>query len=450
MLSFAARLVRWTREAGFYALPATAVHEVKRRVLDSIGCALGAYDQPPAYIAREKAASLSHPRGGTVLGTAHSTPAEWAAFANGTMVRYLDFNDAYLSREAAHPSNNLPAAWAVAEAMGRSGADMITAAVIGYEIQCRLCDAASLQPQGWDHPYYSALSTALLSGWLMDLDEHKLEHALAIAGVANIPTRQTRAGQISMWKACACANAARNGVFAADLARRGLTGPEPLFEGPHGVFQQLVDGPFEITLGRGDDLMIYKTHLKSWPAKLHAQSAIDAALQLRKSIAGRTITAIEIASPEAAVRAIGAGPEKQRPTSRETAVQSLSYCVAAALIEGNLTRDSFTAEKRQHPHYLALVDKTTIHADPELSAGYPQRIPNHVKITLADGVVLEQRVDTPRGHASNPLSDDEVVAKFRRNADGVISSATAHRIIDRCWELDELDTPTPLLAFEML
>jgi 2-methylcitrate dehydratase len=450
MPTLGSKLAAWTRSQSFDALPKAAVHEVKRRVLDSIGCALGAYHKPPAMIAREKAASLADPNGGTVLGTTHKAPAEWATFANGAMVRYLDFNDTYLSLEPAHPSDNLPAAWAVAENLGCSGRDVITAAVIGYEIQCRLCDAASLRKHGWDHPFYGALSTALLSGYLMGLDETQLEHALGIAGVAHIPTRQTRTGQISMWKACAFSNAARNGVFAADLARRGMTGPYEIFEGPKGIFNMLVDGPFEPALCSSDDYMINKTYIKFWPAEYHSQSAIDAALQLRSEIDGRPIQSIEIASFEAAVSIIGSEPEKWRPTSRETADHSMGYCVAAALIEGDVTRDSFSDEKIRDPRYLGLLDKTKIYEDPELNAGYPKGIPNHLKITLEDGTNLDRRVDYPRGHAGNPMTDDEVVAKFKRNADGVVSSQTAEQIIEQAWKLDQLESITPLLAFEIL
>jgi 2-methylcitrate dehydratase len=426
------------------------IHEVKRRTIDSIGCALGAYHTPPGRIARAKAMSINDTHAGTVLGTAHSTSPELATFANGTMVRYLDFNDTYLSLEPAHPSDNIPAAWAVTEVTGKGGKEFIAATVIGYEIQCRLCDAASLRKHGWDHVYYGALSTALLSGWLWDFDAEQLEHALGIAGVCNIPTRQTRTGQISMWKACAFANAARNGVFAADLARRGMTGPFEIFEGPKGIFNMLVDGPFEVALATEGDYMIKKTYIKYWPAEYHSQSAIDAALQLREVIDGREIKSIEIASFEAAVSIIGSEPEKWRPTSRETADHSMGYCVACALIDGDVTRESFSDEKIKDPKYLGLLDKTKIYEEDDLNAGYPKGIPNHLTIELADGTKLDKRVDFPRGHAGNPMSDDEVVEKFMRNARGVVSDETAARIIELGWRLDELDSITPLLSFDVL
>ncbi len=450
MPTLAHKIARWTTQQTFDTLPTAVVHEVKRRVVDSIGCALGAYRSQPATIARAKAMSINDTHAGTVLGTHHSTPAEYAAFANGAMVRYLDFNDTYLSLEPAHPSDNIPAAWAVAQAAGRNGRDMITAAAIGYELQCRLCDAASLRKHGWDHVFYGALSSALLSGWLWNLDEHQLVHTLGLAGVCNIPTRQTRTGQISMWKACAFSNAARNGVFAADLARRGMTGPFEIFEGPKGIFNMLVDGPFGLDMAPGDDWMINKTYIKFWPAEYHSQSAIDAALQLRPEIGDREIKSIEIASFEAAVSIIGSEPEKWRPTSRETADHSMGYCVVCALIEGDVTRESFSDANIRDPRYLAMLDKIKIYEDTELNAGYPKGIPNHLKFELADGTRLDKRVDFPRGHAGNPMTDDEVVAKFRRNAAGVVSDGTADMILDLSWKLDTLDDITPLLAFAVL
>ncbi len=450
MATLASKLAHWTLAQRDDRLPPETVHEVKRRVIDSIGCALGAYHKPPSCIARAKALSISDAHAGTVLGTRHSTSPDLATFANGAMVRYLDFNDTYLSLEPAHPSDNIPAAWAVSEVCGRSGREFITAVVIGYEIQCRLCDAASLRAHGWDHVYYGALSSTLVAAKLWRLSAEQMEHALGIAGVSNIPTRQTRTGQISMWKACAFSNAARNGVFAADLARRGMTGPHEIFEGPKGIFNLLVDGPFDVTLADGGDYMINKTYIKYWPAEYHSQSAIDAALQLRPAIGGRDIQAVEIASFEAAVSIIGSEPEKWRPTSRETADHSMGYCVACALIDGELTRESFSDQKLRNATYLQLLDRTRIYEDDALNPGYPQGIPNHLKITLADGTMLEQRVDFPRGHAGNPMTDAEVVEKFMGNAAGVVSDATARRILDLGWDLDRLDSVTPLLAFDVL
>jgi len=451
-MTLARKLSDWTKNLRYEDLPAKTVHEVKRRVIDSLATTLGAYRSHPAKIVRAKAMSvIDPPPSSSVWGTRHHTTPDLATFANGTMVRYLDYNDTYLSKEPAHPSDNIPAAVAVTQATGKTGRDLILATVIGYEIQCRMCDAASLRAGGWDHVTYGALSTALLAGKLWDLGVEQLEHALGLAGVCNITTRQTRTGQISDWKACAFANAARNGVFAADLARRGLTGPHEIFEGPKGLMKQLnLGGLKDLVLGKDGDFMIDKTYIKYWPAEYHSQSAIDACLQLRPRIQGKTIKEIHIKSFEAAVSIIGSEPEKLRPTSRETADHSMFYCCAAALVDGDVTLETFDEHRLTDPKLLDLIDKTKIVEDSEMNKGYPKGIPNDITITCADGTKVNKRVDFPRGHAGNPMTDDEVVAKFRRMAKGIISDATADRILDQAWKLDTMKDVGPLFEFAVL
>ena len=451
-MTIARKMAQWVNALKYEDLPDKTIHEVKRRVIDSIAACLGAYRAHPSCVARAKAMAVNDPPpSATIWGTPHHTSPDLAAFANGTMVRYLDYNDTYLSLEPAHPSDNIPAAVAVAQTAGKTGKDMILATVIGYEIQCRLCDAASLRAGGWDHVTYGALSTALLAGKLWGLSEDQLVHTLGLAGVCNITTRQTRTGQISDWKACAFANAGRNGIFAADLARRGLTGPHEIFEGPKGLMHQLdIPTAKDVILGTYGDFMIDKTYIKYWPAEYHSQSAIDACLQLRPQIEGKEITSIHIGSFEAAVSIIGSEPEKLRPTSRETADHSMFYCCAAALIDGDVTLATFNEDCLSDPTLLDLSDKTKIVEVPELNKDYPKGIPNDVTITCADGTKVNKRVDFPRGHAENPMTDDEVVAKFRRMAGGVIADDDAATILDHAWKLDAMDDVTPLFSFKVI
>jgi len=450
-MTIARKIAQWADNLRYDDLPKKTVHEVRRRVIDSLATTLGAYHAHPSKVVRAKATSVADPSGATVWGTKHRTTPDLAAFANGAMVRYLDYNDTYLSLEPAHPSDNISACVAVTQNAGRTGEDLILATVIAYEIQCRLCDAASLRAGGWDHVTYGALSSAVAAGKLWGLSEDQLEHALGLAGVCNITTRQTRTGQISDWKACAFSNAARNGVFAADLARRGLTGPNEIFEGPKGLMKQLnIPGVKNLVLGRDGDFMIDKTYIKYWPAEYHSQSAIDACLQLRPKIAGKQIEEIYLKSFEAAVSIIGSEPEKLRPTSRETADHSMFYCCAAALVDGDVTLATFDKDRLRDPRLLDLIDKTRIVEDAELNKGYPKGIPNDITITCADGTKVNKRVDFPRGHAGNPMSDEEVVAKFKRMADGVISERTAATILDQAWSLDTLRDVTPPFVFDVL
>ncbi len=451
MSTLVQKLAEWARQAHFEALGAKTVQEVNRRVLDSIGTALGAWRSRPAKVTRSVAQAVAIENGASLLGSRHRTTPDLAAFSNGALVRYLDFNDTYLSKEPAHPSDNIPAAWAVGQVRGASGKDIVTAIALGYELQCRLCDAASLRKHGWDHVVYGAFSTALLASKLYGLSVEQTVHALGLAGVCNFATRQTRTGQISDWKACAFSNAARNGVFAAYLARQGLTGPHEIFEGPKGLFQ-MVTGPFELEWARGpDDWMINKTYIKFWPAEYHSQSAIDAALQLRPQVGDISrIESVRIESFEAAVSIIGSEPEKWRPTSRETADHSMGYCVAMALRDGDVTRESFSDENIRDPQVYALLDKIEIVETDECNAGYPDGIPNKLIIKTTDGKTVEKKVTYPRGHAGNPMTDDEVIRKFKSLAGGVVSDATADRIVNRALSFHELDDVAEVLEFETL
>src|SRR6058998_1227428 len=180
MKTLAEQLAEYAAVLKFEELPAPVVHEVKRRVIDSIGCALGAWEAEPCVIARRVASRFFAERGATLLGTTHRAPADWAAFANGCLVRYLDFNDTYLSKEPAHPSDNIPAAFSIP---GTTGREVVTAIALAYEIQCRLCDATSLRARGWDHVTYVSFSSALATARLLKLDVERVWQAVNIAGV---------------------------------------------------------------------------------------------------------------------------------------------------------------------------------------------------------------------------------------------------------------------------
>ncbi len=452
----AEKLADWTHRLKYSELTAEAIHETKRRIIDSLATALGAYHSKPAKIARQTATAVAQPRGGAVvLGTKHRTTPDLAAFANGAHIRYLDYNDTYLSKEPAHPSDNIAATLAVAQAANRSGKDLILATVIAYEIQCRLCDAASLRAGGWDHVTYGAYSATLGAAKLWGLTPQQMVHAQGLAGVCNIATRQTRTGQISMWKACAFSNACRNAVFAANLARQGFTGPHEIFEGPKGVFKQLTGRPFSVTLGsKRAGYMINKTYIKFWPAEYHAQSAIDAALQLRRDFLAdgytwKDIRRLHMESFEAAVSIIGSEKEKWRPTSRETADHSMGYMTVAALIDGDVTLETFEPRRFTSKKYLDLLDRTTIAEAADLNRGYPKGIPNRLILTMKDGRRYTKTVMYPRGHAGNPMTDAEVEEKFRRLAEGVISVSVQQKLLKEMWAIDRARSVEDLWRFEV-
>lgn len=432
----------------FEDLPSTVVVEARRRLIDSFGCAVGALDEPAPAIARRVAATVGGRPGSALIGGGRSS-ADWAAFCNGVHIRYLDCNDTYLSLEPAHPSDNWAAIMAVGEAVGADGKSWLTAAAVAYEVQCRLCDACSIRAHGWDHVTYGHLSSALAAAKLLGLDHTKTVHALGIAGTTSAALRLTRAGELSMWKGCAFAHAARNGVFAAMLAGEGLTGPAPLFEGDMGFWQQ-VSGPFTLDHlgGPGDgDWMLPKTSIKFVPAEYHSQSAIAAAFAMRPEIGDPSrIRSIEIATFRTAVEIIGQDPEKWRPRTRETADHSLPYCTAAALVDGEITARQFTPERLNDPALLDLVARTTVVEDPELTAGYPFGIPNRITVTLVDGTKIVREVAFPPGHDKNPLTEDQLHSKFRGLVEPILGPERCMAIWERLNQVEDDARPHEVIA----
>lgn len=450
----AERLAEYAVSLQYDHLSLESIHEVKRRFIDSFATAVGAMSAEAFVIARRCALRVVAESAATILGGGRTSP-EWATFVNGLLIRYLDFNDTYLSKEPAHPSDNLAAVLAVGEAVNATGRDLITAAILAYEIQCRLCDAASLRKHGIDHVTYGAISSAIAAGKLLGLDATRLRHAIGIAAVCNIALRQTRSGELSMWKGCAFANAARNGVFASLLAAEGMTGPAPIFEGDLGFFSLVTRESFTLPALGGepdnrDGFMINKTYIKFWPAEYHSQSAIDAALQLRQELGGsfdpEQVVSLDIDTFEACYNIIGKYPEAWAPRTRETADHSLPYCTAAALMDGDVTLASFDKTRFTDPKLLALTSKVKVHLDHDLSLRYPRGIPNRLRLTLADGRTLVKEVEFPRGHAENPMSDAEVEQKFRRAVEPVYGTARADAILKQCWTLNELLSVRDLLS----
>ncbi len=451
--TLADRLVEFALTTRFEDLPTPVVAEAKRRLLDALACAAGALAEPAPAIARRTALKLAGASGGggtTLIGGGRAA-ADWSAFANGVHIRYLDCNDTYLAKEPAHPSDNWAAILAVAELASADGPAAIAAAAVAYEVQCRLCDANSIRARGWDHTTYGHLSATLAAAKLLGLDHERTRHALGIAGTTAAALRLTRAGELSMWKGCAFAHAARNAILAATLAAEGLTGPSPLFEGDMGFWQQ-VSGPFNLTqLGGPDagDWMLPKTSIKFVPAEYHSQSAIAAAFDLRPRVGDPSrIRSIEIATFRTAVEIIGQDPEKWRPRTRETADHSLPYCTAVALVDGEVSAAQFTAERLADPALLDLVARTTVVEDPELTNGYPHGIPNHVRVTLVDGSTLERRVDFPPGHDQNPLTTEQLRAKFNGLTLEPLGPDRSQALWDRVNRLDA--DPRPYESLSLL
>ncbi|GAA4326715.1 MmgE/PrpD family protein [Pigmentiphaga soli] len=438
-------LAAYAHELRLEDIPQDVLHSAKSKLIDALGCAMGGYDTELCRITRAMAAASTGTPAARVLGSQTPTTPQMAAFANGTMVHALDFNDVYMSQSTCHPSDALSGILATADALGASGSALLTATVLSYEASCNFADAIARE-QGLDNTFYCLVGSALGSAKLMGLGVDQLQNTIALAVVPNVALEQTRTGALSMWKNSAGANAARNAVFAAEAARAGITGPDAPIEGKWGLWNNLglrfEWAPFG---GDGTPYRISQTNLKRYPAVAHAQSPITAALQLRDSISVADIDAIVIESYWVARRFEDPRSPLWRPATHETAGNSIPYLVAVALADGDVTEASFGPDRLADPRLKALIEKTTVRENASFNALYPQEWPCRIEATLKSG---EKRVAETRyfkGHTKSPLSDAEVQAKFRQLASPVLAEADIAEILARLWELQEEDDIRPVL-----
>jgi 2-methylcitrate dehydratase len=453
-VNLAEKLSDYVHSINYDAVPENVIHETKKRIIDSLGCGIGAFNEGPVKISRRVSEAARDLQGSTLFGTRKRTTPDLAAFVNGIMVRYFDYNDTYLSKEPAHPSDNIGPCFSIAESERATGKDLLLSIILAYEVQCRLCDAADIRHRGWDHVCYGLPSSALAAGKLMDLDAEEMTQAVNLALNSHITMRQVRAGELSMWKGCSFANAARNGVFSALLAREGMTGPSPIFEGEMGFFKQ-VSGPFEMNIedfgGRNGSFKIAETYLKFFPAEIHSQTSIWAALEARKEIEKpEDIVSIEIASHEAGYTILGKDPEKWTPLTKETADHSLPYIVGMALIEGRIDNSTYSEKKFRDPKILEFLKKITVVEDKALSSMYPEAVANRVTVKLASGKIVSKQVDYHKGHPKNPMSDREVEEKFQKLTRRYLKRNQAKKILDAVWNLEKVKDVSKVVSMMTL
>jgi 2-methylcitrate dehydratase len=444
----AERLAAYAHALRYDGLDAATVERVKVHVIDTIGCGIGAFEERAVGICREVA--LGVPGTATVIGTRRRTTPDLASFANGAAFRFLDFNDTYVGRFAVHPSDNIAACLAVAEAERASVQDLITAIALAYEVNCRLVDSLDVATRGWDPPVFGLPAVALAAGKLMKLDPERLTHAVSLAINDHIPMAQTRIQTLSDWKGLAAAEAARNAVFAALLARGGVTGPSPIFEGRSGFFKQ-VSGPGNVDVDsfgrRGVVFRIHECSLKAYPAVIYTQTAIVAGIEVAKEVGSLDrIAAIEIATTRRGFERTGSEPEKWSPQTRETADHSLPYITARAMFDGDITNESFATHMYRDPRILAFMQKIKVSEDPTFNGRARGAVPTRVTAILSDGQRISREIDHAPGFAARPMNRDEVERKFRDNVGKRWEKDRTNRILERLWALDQADDLPSLLG----
>ncbi len=436
------RLASYAANLTFADLPAEVVHQTKRVLIDSLGCAVGALASEPARIIRELAVSFAGERRATLLGTDARCSPDWAAFHNGTLVRYLDFNDAYTG---SHPSDNFAPVLAAAEANGASGRELITGCVLAYEVQAAWADTFSLGEDAWDQTVYACSSMPLGVGKVMGLDEAQLAEALRISVVSGIALNETRRGRLSHWKAAAVPNAGRNAVVAALLARSGFSGPDAVYEGAQGFFAGITRRPLELAPlagegGNAHPFRIMESRIKRFPSVIYSQTAIEGALEARAVLGIRDaddVRDVHVGASEHAITSMAGHPSRWQPETRETADHSLPFLIACALEHGAVEPAHFTDDELRKPGTAELMQKVRASEDEACQAAWPEASPSVVTVETTDGRRHTAKVTYHLGHARRPVADADIEAKFRGLARGSLSEAQQNAAIKALWDLDQ-------------
>lgn len=424
-------------------VPPSVRRDANARIVDAIGCGIAGFPSMPGEVGRRMAARAQVRDGARVLGTELRVLPEYAALANGFMVRYLDGNDTYLSG-GGHPSDLIPAVMAVGDALRRSGAEVLTAVVAAYEAYHWIFRGTLVREKGWDHSFYTAVAASAGAAKLLRLSEAQTAHALAIAITANHGLLVSRQGNLSMWKGCAAPYAARDGVMCALLAAEGIEGPEQPVHGKSGLAERFGDPKFP-ALGDGNHpFAVSQSHLKCFLCYYHAQTAIELALRLHGRLNGESIAGVKVFVYEVKGM-IENTPAKWRPTTRETADHSIPYIVAGVLLDGVFSDALFDQERLQDTRIHAILDRLAMDVDPAFAAEPPEMSPCRIEVTTDSGATFSEEARYPKGHTMAPLSVDEVNDKFRVLAQRVFQPAQAEQVLQALWSLDEAVTLDPLM-----
>jgi 2-methylcitrate dehydratase len=407
-------LATFVENARFEDLSPEALEQLKIRVLDTLGVAVGALDAEPVVAIRGLLEDLGGTEQSTLIGGGKTTP-ERAAFFNSALSRYLDFMDAYLAKgETNHPSDNFGAVLAAAESVDASGADLLTAFAVAYQVHARLSDVAPVRALGFDHTTQGAFAAAASAAKALGLPAEQIANAAAMAGTANVALRVTRTGNLSHWKGLAYPHVAKEGTWSALLASRGITGPEEVFEGNKG-FKDLA-GYYELDWSKENLERVTRSIIKKYNAEIHSQSALDAVLKVRAEhdIDPARITAIGLTTFDVAYSIIGGGEEgsKQLVRTKEEADHSLPWMLAVAALDGELNPAQYEPARIVADDVQDLMRKVTITPDDALSDRFPDEMPAVVTITLDDGTSYTREESAYDGFFTQPLDWEGARRKF--------------------------------------
>ena len=432
---------------------------IVNRVIDNAAVAIAAINRRPAVSARD--AALAHPRrgGATVFGVRASrcVSPEWAAWANGTAVRELDMHDTFLAADYAHPGDNIPPILAVAQALGRSGRDLLRGIATGYEIQIDLVRAICLHEHKIDHIAHLCPAQAAGIGTLLRLPQETIYQAVQQAVHVSFTTRQSRKGEISSWKAFAPAHAGKLAVEAVDRVMRGEGAPSPIYEGEDSVIAWMLGGKdahYQVPLPAPGEAKraILDSFTKEHSAEYQSQALIDLAFRMRQKIPDLgQVERIILHTSHHTHYVIGTGagdPQKLDPkASRETLDHSIMYIFAVALQDGTWHHiDSYAPRRAARPDTVALWHRIETREDPAWTRRYHARDPKELafgaraEVRMQDGSVIEDELAVANAHplGARPFVRADYVAKFRTLTGGIISTREANRFLDVVQDLPRL------------
>jgi 2-methylcitrate dehydratase len=425
--------------ASYHDLSHTARTQLKIRVLDALGCAIGALDGEPVKLLRNYLEDFGGTGHCTLIGGGCTSP-DRAAFYNSALVRYLDFNDSYLSRqETCHPSDNLGAVLAACEYAKKKGEDLLTALAVAYQVQCRLSDVAPVRAKGFDHTTQGSYAVAAGVSKALGLDLESTTNAIAISGTAFNALRVTRTGALSHWKGLAYANTALGCTNAAFLAMRGITGPREVFEGNKG-FMEAISGPFHIDWSREDLERVNLTILKKYNAEIHSQSAIEGILWLKEhyGFSANEVFEVQIEIFDVAYNIIGGGEEGDKTVvlTKEDADHSLQYIVSAAILDGQVMPEQYDPERIGRRDVQDMLKRVFVRPNELYSGRFPEEVACLIKVTLQNGTVLVSERHDYEGFHTNPLQWEKVVDKFKKLCAATMDSSLTEEIIETIYNLE--------------
>jgi 2-methylcitrate dehydratase len=436
-----------------------AIDMVINRIIDNASVAIASFSRKPVVSAREMA--LAHPRknGATIFGVDGKKKfhCEWAAWANGTAVRELDFHDTFLAADYSHPGDNIPPILAVAQQMKCNGMSLIRAILTGYEIQVNLVKAICLHEHKIDHIAHLGPSVAAGIGTLLNLPIEVVYQSIQQALHTTISTRQSRKGEISSWKAFAPAHAGKLAIEAVDRCMRGEGAPSPIYEGEDSVIAYVLGGKnaeYKVHLPERNETKkaILETYTKEHSAEYQAQALIDLARSLKKRVGNfEKIKKIEIYTSHHTHNVIGTGandPQKMDPNaSRETLDHSIMYIFAVALEDGSWHHvKSYTAERAKRESTVKLWKKIKTFEDAEWTKKYHHPDPKQkcfggkVLITMKDGGVVSGELGLADAHPSGrrPFTRSNYIEKFKSLTDGIITISESRKFLKNVQNLKKL------------